>query len=195
MRFESFSIQAGIDGSGVPTDMVSVNSTVKLSFRNTAAFFGLHVSSTPVDLFYSQLALATGNVSLRRSSSPAPVNSSSLIPRGILPCADRQLLPAEEEPENSHRGGEGREDPSLRQHSGERRRRRRRPQTTTGSGNPKVYGEVQGLRAGEAGETQVLRTCELLGGAGPDEAERRHLPQELLSLRLRSAALPWMRRH
>ncbi|CAA6667663.1 unnamed protein product [Spirodela intermedia] len=46
----------------VPTDMVSMNSTVKLSFRNTAAFFGLHVSSTPVELFYSQLALATGNI-------------------------------------------------------------------------------------------------------------------------------------
>ncbi|CAA7404476.1 unnamed protein product [Spirodela intermedia] len=62
VRFESFSIQAGSDGSGVPTDMVSMNSTVKLSFRNTAAFFGLHVSSTPVELFYSQLALATGNI-------------------------------------------------------------------------------------------------------------------------------------
>lgn len=57
-------IQAGSDNTGVATDMVTMNSTVKLIFRNTASFFGVHVASTPVDLSYSQITLASGAVSL-----------------------------------------------------------------------------------------------------------------------------------
>ncbi|KAL6007625.1 hypothetical protein ACLOJK_033124 [Asimina triloba] len=60
ITFESFFIQAGTDASGVPTDMMSMNSTVKLTFRNTATFFGIHVTSTPLDLSYSQLTIASG---------------------------------------------------------------------------------------------------------------------------------------
>ncbi|XP_034691793.1 uncharacterized protein LOC117918926 [Vitis riparia] len=60
IRFQQFSIQAGIDSSGVPTDMVSVNTIVKFKFRNTATFFGLHVTSTPLHLSFSQLNVATG---------------------------------------------------------------------------------------------------------------------------------------
>ncbi|MQM08729.1 hypothetical protein Taro_041584 [Colocasia esculenta] len=62
VTFEDFSIQAGADNSGVPTDMVNMNATVKLTFQNTATFFGVHVTSTPVDLSYSQLTLASGNI-------------------------------------------------------------------------------------------------------------------------------------
>ncbi|XP_043710769.1 uncharacterized protein LOC122659723 [Telopea speciosissima] len=58
--FESFNIQAGMDGSGVPTDMMSLNSTVKIWFRNPATFFGIHVTSTPLQLYYYQLKLAAG---------------------------------------------------------------------------------------------------------------------------------------
>ncbi|XP_042507002.1 uncharacterized protein LOC122083311 [Macadamia integrifolia] len=60
MVFESFNIQAGMDNSGVPTDMMSLNSTVKIWFRNPATFFGVHVTSTPLELYYYQLKLATG---------------------------------------------------------------------------------------------------------------------------------------
>ncbi|CBI21415.3 unnamed protein product, partial [Vitis vinifera] len=60
IRFQQFSIQAGVDSSGVPTDMVSVNTIVKFKFRNTATFFGLHVTSTPLHLSFSQLNVATG---------------------------------------------------------------------------------------------------------------------------------------
>ncbi|KAL8213748.1 hypothetical protein R6Q57_003197 [Mikania cordata] len=42
ITFERFVVQAGSDFAGVATDMVTMNSTVKFSFRNTAAFFGLH---------------------------------------------------------------------------------------------------------------------------------------------------------
>lgn len=63
IRFQQFSIQAGIDSTGVATDMVSVNTIVKFKFRNTATFFGLHVTATPLHLSFSKLNVATGVVS------------------------------------------------------------------------------------------------------------------------------------
>ncbi|KAG7029333.1 hypothetical protein SDJN02_07671, partial [Cucurbita argyrosperma subsp. argyrosperma] len=62
ITFEQFRIQAGSDFTGVATDMASVNSSVKLIFRNTGSFFGVHVSSTPVDLTYSEISVASGTV-------------------------------------------------------------------------------------------------------------------------------------
>jgi hypothetical protein len=62
MLFDQFVIQAGEDFSGVATNMVSMNSTVTLTFRNTATFFGVHVTSIPLDLYYSQLIVASGTV-------------------------------------------------------------------------------------------------------------------------------------
>ncbi|KAJ9674382.1 hypothetical protein PVL29_023750 [Vitis rotundifolia] len=62
ITFERFVVQAGSDSTGVATDMVSMNSTVKLTFRNTATFFGVHVTSTPLDLSYSQLTVASGTI-------------------------------------------------------------------------------------------------------------------------------------
>ncbi|XP_022132311.1 uncharacterized protein LOC111005194 [Momordica charantia] len=62
ITFEQFKIQAGSDFTGVATDMASVNSTVKLTFRNTGSFFGVHVTSTPVDLTYSEISVASGSV-------------------------------------------------------------------------------------------------------------------------------------
>ncbi|KAL3616129.1 hypothetical protein CASFOL_040019 [Castilleja foliolosa] len=60
--FDTFFIQAGSDGSGVGTEMVNLNSTVKMVFRNKGTFFGVHVTSTPLDLAFSELTLATGTV-------------------------------------------------------------------------------------------------------------------------------------
>ncbi|KAF5740669.1 hypothetical protein HS088_TW11G00746 [Tripterygium wilfordii] len=62
MTFERFNIQAGSDSTGVATDMISVNSTVKLIYRNTGTFFGVRVTSTPVDLLFSDLTIASGAV-------------------------------------------------------------------------------------------------------------------------------------
>lgn len=53
-----------MDLTGVPTKMLSINSTVKIAFRNPATFFGVHVSSTPLVLFYYDLKIASGNVSI-----------------------------------------------------------------------------------------------------------------------------------
>ncbi|XP_058098421.1 uncharacterized protein LOC131243241 isoform X1 [Magnolia sinica] len=58
--FERFNVQAGMDATGVPTKMLSLNSTVRISFRNPATFFGVHVSSTPIILYYYQLEVASG---------------------------------------------------------------------------------------------------------------------------------------
>lgn len=56
-------VNARADASGVATEMVTINATIKFSFRNRGTFFGVHVSSTPLDLAYTELTLATGTVS------------------------------------------------------------------------------------------------------------------------------------
>ncbi|GAB2269410.1 hypothetical protein Dimus_004328 [Dionaea muscipula] len=55
-------IQEGTDDSGVPTKMVTMNSTLKISVYNPATFFGIHVSSAPINLLYSKISVATGQV-------------------------------------------------------------------------------------------------------------------------------------
>ncbi|KAL0461463.1 UNVERIFIED_CONTAM: hypothetical protein Slati_0033900 [Sesamum latifolium] len=60
--FDRFIIQAGSDASGVGTEMVTMNSTVKFVFHNRGTFFGVHVTSTPLDLSFSELTLASGTV-------------------------------------------------------------------------------------------------------------------------------------
>ncbi|KAI3952292.1 hypothetical protein MKW92_047491 [Papaver armeniacum] len=62
IKFEHLLIQAGSDSTGVATEMVSMNSSVKLLFRNTATFFGVHVTSSPLQLSYSDLNLASGSM-------------------------------------------------------------------------------------------------------------------------------------
>ncbi|XP_022751261.1 uncharacterized protein LOC111299976 [Durio zibethinus] len=62
ISFNEFVVQAGSDFSGVGTEMVSMNCTVKFTYRNTATFFGVHVTSTPLDLSFSRLTVATGSM-------------------------------------------------------------------------------------------------------------------------------------
>lgn len=62
IKFDRFIVSAGSDATGVATEMASVNSTLKFLYRNTATFFGVHVTSTPLDLSYSQITVATGNL-------------------------------------------------------------------------------------------------------------------------------------
>ncbi|OAY50949.1 uncharacterized protein LOC110615028 [Manihot esculenta] len=62
ITFEHFTIQAGSDSTGVATDMITVNSTVKMIYRNTGTFFGVHVTSTPVDLTFSEITIASGSL-------------------------------------------------------------------------------------------------------------------------------------
>lgn len=62
IKFERLGVQAGSDATGVSTDMITTNSTLKFTFRNTATFFGVHVTSTPLVLSYSQLNIGTGSI-------------------------------------------------------------------------------------------------------------------------------------
>ncbi|KAI6688107.1 hypothetical protein NL676_024935 [Syzygium grande] len=78
ITFEQLKIQAGSDSTGVTTDMITVNSTVKFTYRNTGTFFGVHVTATPVDLTYSKLRIASGTLKKfyqgRRSQRVASVS-------------------------------------------------------------------------------------------------------------------------
>ncbi|KAK1261566.1 hypothetical protein QJS04_geneDACA001326 [Acorus gramineus] len=58
--FENYNIQPGTDRTGVPSLMISINSTVKMTFRNPATFFGVHVTSTPLSLCFYDLPIASG---------------------------------------------------------------------------------------------------------------------------------------
>lgn len=62
IEFERFVISAGSDGTGVATEMASVNSTLKFLYRNMATFFSVHVTATPIDLSYYKITIATGNL-------------------------------------------------------------------------------------------------------------------------------------
>jgi hypothetical protein len=64
VTFHNFVIQAGTDASLVPTELSTLNATVRLTFRNTGTFFGVHVTAQPVTFYYSQLLMAAGDVSI-----------------------------------------------------------------------------------------------------------------------------------
>lgn len=62
IRVEEYKVQAGMDWSGVQTEMVSLNATVRMMYANPATFFGVHVTSTPLRLHYYDLNIATGHM-------------------------------------------------------------------------------------------------------------------------------------
>lgn len=64
LTVHNFYFGEGSDSTGVPTKMLTVNCSVKMSVYNPATFFGIHVSSAPVNLMYSEIAVATGQVRL-----------------------------------------------------------------------------------------------------------------------------------
>uniref|UniRef100_A0A2N9EH82 Late embryogenesis abundant protein LEA-2 subgroup domain-containing protein n=1 Tax=Fagus sylvatica TaxID=28930 RepID=A0A2N9EH82_FAGSY len=52
----------GSDSTGVITKMLTVNGSLKMNIYNPATLFGIHVSSTPVNLIYSEITVATGQL-------------------------------------------------------------------------------------------------------------------------------------
>ncbi|XP_065868575.1 uncharacterized protein [Euphorbia lathyris] len=52
----------GSDFSGVPTKMLTVNGSLRMSIYNPATIFGIHVTSTPINLIYSEITVATGQL-------------------------------------------------------------------------------------------------------------------------------------
>ncbi|CAK7337411.1 unnamed protein product [Dovyalis caffra] len=62
LTVHNFYFGEGSDLTGVPTKMLTVNCSVKMNVYNPATFFGIHVSSMPVNLMYSELTAATGEL-------------------------------------------------------------------------------------------------------------------------------------
>ncbi|KAI9107808.1 hypothetical protein K1719_021144 [Acacia pycnantha] len=52
----------GSDFSGVPTKLMTVNGTLRMNIYNTATFFGLHVHSKPINLVFSDIIVASGQL-------------------------------------------------------------------------------------------------------------------------------------
>lgn len=52
----------GSDSTGVPTKMLTLNGSLRISVYNPATLFGIHVSSTPINLVYSEIVVATGQL-------------------------------------------------------------------------------------------------------------------------------------
>lgn len=52
MVIENLDVQAGIDGTRVQTDMLNLNSTVRIYYQYPMSFFGVHVSTTLPEFHY-----------------------------------------------------------------------------------------------------------------------------------------------
>lgn len=65
ITFEQLKVQAGQDAGGIGTDMITMNATLRMLYRNTGTFFGVHVTSSPIDLSFSQITIGSGAVSSR----------------------------------------------------------------------------------------------------------------------------------
>jgi len=62
LTLHNFYFGEGADPTGVPSKMLTVNCSVRIKVHNPATFFGIHVSSKEVNLMYSEIAIATGEV-------------------------------------------------------------------------------------------------------------------------------------
>ncbi|GLU22220.1 hypothetical protein SLE2022_383100 [Rubroshorea leprosula] len=62
LTVNNFYVGEGTDFSGVPTKMLTVNGSLKMNIYNPATIFGIHVSSTPINLIYYEIPVATGQL-------------------------------------------------------------------------------------------------------------------------------------
>lgn len=59
---DDFYAGEGTDDTLVPTKMVTVNCSVKIEVYNSASMFGIHVTSSFINLKYSEITIATGQL-------------------------------------------------------------------------------------------------------------------------------------
>lgn len=64
LSMDDFYSGEGTDNTGVPTKLVTVNCSLKINVYNSAPLFGIHVTSGPINLMYSKITIATGQVSV-----------------------------------------------------------------------------------------------------------------------------------
>ncbi|MCO5592906.1 hypothetical protein L7F22_046910 [Adiantum nelumboides] len=60
--FHYFYVNEGMDASGVPTQLISLNCTVQLNFYNPSKYFGVHVNPVEAVFTLSQLEIARGEI-------------------------------------------------------------------------------------------------------------------------------------
>lgn len=58
----SLYIGEGSDSSWVIKKMLTINGSLRIGVHKLGTFFGIHVSSTPVNLIYSVILIAMGQV-------------------------------------------------------------------------------------------------------------------------------------
>ena len=80
----------GSDSTGVPTKMLTMNGSLKISVYNPATIFGIHVSSTPIDVVYSEIVIATGQVRTLVSNMSTTTKNVSFLGRIKLLNANKQ---------------------------------------------------------------------------------------------------------
>ncbi|CAJ1951747.1 unnamed protein product [Sphenostylis stenocarpa] len=78
LTVHNFYFGEGADMTGVPTKMLTVNCSVRMTLYNPAPFFGIHVCSKAVNLMYSEITVATGELRKqyihRKGTLPVSVN-------------------------------------------------------------------------------------------------------------------------
>ncbi|KAF4354470.1 hypothetical protein CsatB_009268 [Cannabis sativa] len=62
LTVHNFYFGEGSDMTGVPTKLLTMNCSVRMSVYNPATFFGIHVTSSPIILMYSEIAVAKGQL-------------------------------------------------------------------------------------------------------------------------------------
>ncbi|KAE9600475.1 hypothetical protein Lal_00046087 [Lupinus albus] len=62
LTVQNLYVGEGSDFSGVITKMMTVNVSLRMNIYNPATFFGIHVHSTPINLFFSDITVATGEL-------------------------------------------------------------------------------------------------------------------------------------
>lgn len=77
LAVHNFYVSEATDFSGVPTKVMTFNGSLKLGIHNPATFFGIHVSSTPITLAYSEIIVATGQ--LQKHYQPRKSRSTTSI--------------------------------------------------------------------------------------------------------------------
>ncbi|KAK7261814.1 hypothetical protein RIF29_28135 [Crotalaria pallida] len=62
LTVQNLYVGEGSDFSGVITKMMTVNVSLRMNIYNPATFFGIHVHSTPINLVFSEITVATGEL-------------------------------------------------------------------------------------------------------------------------------------
>ncbi|KAE8727955.1 Plastidic type i signal peptidase 1 isoform 1 [Hibiscus syriacus] len=71
LTVHNFYFGEGADMTGVPSKMLTMNCSVRMTVHNPATFFGIHVSSNLVNLMYSEITVATVQEVLSAKKEPS----------------------------------------------------------------------------------------------------------------------------